>query len=142
MARTYMNPSTARKMKEQVEPKWVETAKDVLVEKNAEVFDPEAAKATDDPFNNELTSDGYEDMTVAQLKEILQEEGLSTKGKKADLMARLRMPISDSTEAPAEEALAEEEQVAPAEAAVADENPEEGNVSESKESSEQEPVVE
>ena len=142
MGRIYLNPSTAQKMKKQTpvaKPGWVKVAEEVLAE---QVFDPEAAKATDDPFNNELTSDGYEDMTVAQLKEILQEEGLSTKGKKADLMARLRMPISDSTEAPAEEALAEEEQVAPAEAAVADENPEEGNVSEAKESSEQEPVVE
>jgi hypothetical protein len=142
MARTYMNPGTAHKMKEQVEPKWVETAKDVLAEKNAEVFDPEAAKTTDDPFNNELTSDGYDDMTVVQLKEVLQEEGLSIKGKKADLIARLRMPISDSTEAPTQEVLVEEEQVAPAEAAVADENPEEGVVSESEESSKQEPVIE
>ena len=137
-----MNPSTARKMKEQVEPKWVETAKDVLVEKNAEVFDPEAGKATDEPFNNELTSDGYDDMTVVQLKEMLQEEGLPTKGKKADLIALLSTPLSDSTEAPAEAAV-EEEQVAPVEeTAVADENPEEGIVSESEESSEQKPVIE
>jgi len=142
MPRTYMNPSAARKIQKQVEPKWVETAKEVLDEKSTEVFDPEAGKVTDDPFNNELTSDGYDDMTVAQLKEILQEEGLSTKGKKADLIARLRMPVSDSTEAPAEAAV-EEEQVAPVEeTAVADENPEEGNVSESEESSEQEPVIE
>ena len=136
MARIYMNPSTARKMKEQVEPKWVETAKDVLAKKNAEVFDPEAGKATDEPFNNELISDGYDDMTVVQLKEILQEEGLSTKGKKADLIALLRTPLSDSTEAPAEAAV-EEEQVAPVEkTAVADENPEEAVVSESEENSE------
>jgi hypothetical protein len=137
--RISLNPTTRLAQLELAKPAYVKVAEEVLAE---QVFDPEAAKATDDPFNNELTSDGYEDMTVAQLKEMLQEEGLSTKGKKADLMARLRMPISDSTETPAEEALAEEEQVAPAEAAVADENPEEGNVSESKESSEQEPVVE
>lgn len=124
--RISLNPTTRLAQLELAKPAYVKVAEEVLAE---QVFDPEAAKATDEPFNNELTSDGYEDMTVAQLKEILQEEGLSTKGKKADLMARLRTPISDSTEAPAEEALAEEEQVTPAEAAVADEKPEEGNVS-------------
>ena len=32
----------------------------------------------------------YEDMTVAQLKELLKEAGLPVSGKKADLIARLQ----------------------------------------------------
>ena len=31
----------------------------------------------------------YEDMTVAELKDILREQGLPLSGKKADLLARL-----------------------------------------------------
>ena len=43
----------------------------------------------------------YEDMTVAQLKELLKEAGLPVSGKKADLIARLQEGAEDS--APAEE---------------------------------------
>ena len=54
----------------------------------------------------------YEDMTVAELKEVLREQGLPVSGKKADLIARLNDSASETppTE-PAEEAPeAEEEQ--------------------------------
>ena len=51
----------------------------------------------------------YEDMTVAQLKELLKEAGLPVSGKKADLIARLQEGAEDS--APAEEESAEEESV-------------------------------
>lgn len=46
----------------------------------------------------------YDNMTVAELKVLLKEAGLSVSGKKADLIARL----SDAGEAPAEEAIVEE----------------------------------
>tara|TARA_A100001035_G_scaffold277789_1_gene275318 strand:+ start:609 stop:1301 length:693 start_codon:yes stop_codon:yes gene_type:complete len=51
----------------------------------------------------------YEDMTVAQLKELLKEAGLPVSGKKADLIARLQEGAEDS--APAEEESTEEESV-------------------------------
>lgn len=51
----------------------------------------------------------YEDMTVAQLKELLKEAGLPVSGKKADLIARLQegsdepAPVEESSEEEAEE---------------------------------------
>ena len=51
----------------------------------------------------------YEDMTVAQLKELLKEAGLPVSGKKADLIARLEegsdepVPVEESAEEEAEE---------------------------------------
>ena len=51
----------------------------------------------------------YEDMTVAQLKELLKEAGLPVSGKKADLIARLQegsdepAPVEESAEEEAEE---------------------------------------
>ena len=51
----------------------------------------------------------YEDMTVAQLKELLKEAGLPVSGKKADLIARLEegsdepAPVEESVEEEAEE---------------------------------------
>ena len=40
----------------------------------------------------------YEDMTVAQLKELLKEAGLPASGKKADLIARLQEGAEDSAQ--------------------------------------------
>ena len=51
----------------------------------------------------------YEDMTVAQLKELLKEAGLPVSGKKADLIARLQegsdepAPVEESAEEEVEE---------------------------------------
>ncbi len=51
----------------------------------------------------------YEDMTVAQLKELLKEAGLPVSGKKADLIARLQegsdepAPVEESAEEESEE---------------------------------------
>ena len=51
----------------------------------------------------------YEDMTVAQLKELLKEAGLPVSGKKADLIARLEegsdepAPVEESAEEESEE---------------------------------------
>jgi len=50
----------------------------------------------------------YEDMTVAQLKELLKEAGLPVSGKKADLIARLQEGASEP--APVEEESAAEEE--------------------------------
>ena len=49
----------------------------------------------------------YEDMTVAQLKELLKEAGLPVSGKKADLIARLQEGADEPT--PVEEEAAAEE---------------------------------
>ncbi|MBS74144.1 MAG: 50S ribosomal protein L32e [Euryarchaeota archaeon] len=49
----------------------------------------------------------YEDMTVAQLKELLREAGLPVSGKKADLIARLQEGADEP--APVEEEVAAEE---------------------------------
>ena len=83
-------------------------------------FDPEAGKATDNPFPQD-TSD-YSLMTVAQLKELCAQRGLATSGNKSKLVERLEAADeSDSSEAPAEEAAAEEEQVVPDEESAATE---------------------
>ncbi len=50
----------------------------------------------------------YEDMTVAQLKELLKEAGLPVSGKKADLIARLEEGADEP--APVEEESAEEDE--------------------------------
>jgi len=99
-------------------------AEKVIIE---ETFDPEAGKITDGPFPEELQD--YSSLTVVELKALCSERGLPTSGNKSELIARLEADdTSDSTEAPAEEAAAEEDTVAPDESAVADE---EGEVSES-----------
>ena len=134
MARIYMNPSTANKMRKKTvsEPSWVKSAKEVLA--STDTFDPEAGKATDVPFVEEVT-DEYDNLTVANLKAILKARDLSLTGNKAELIQRLRLDdanTSDSTEAPVEEAAVEEDTVAPTEevAATIEEN-QEGEVSES-----------
>jgi len=94
-----------------------------------EVFDPEVGKPTDNPFPEGMTD--YNLLTVVELRGLCSERGLPTSGNKSELVARLEgNDASDSTEAPAEEAAVEEEEVVPAEAAAA-ENTEEGEVSES-----------
>lgn len=129
--RLYRNPSAKQQMEalaaEPEKPAWVEAAEEVVG-----VFDPEAGQPSADPF--QIEGDGYEEMTVAELKQILREEGLSTSGNKAELIARLRVPISDSEPATAEEAPAEEEEAVPTEVAAVEEAPV-GEVSESKEDS-------
>lgn len=107
-----------------------------------EVFNPEAGKMTDEPFVEELASDGYEDLTVAELKEALKEKGLSITGNKADLIARLRAPVSDSTEAPTDSTVAVEEEETGLAEATPVEQTKEGEVSESEESGGKEPIVE
>ena len=57
----------------------------------------------------------YEDMTVAQLKELLRDAGLPVSGKKADLIARLQEGADEP--APVEEESAEAEDAEEAEEA-------------------------
>ena len=83
-------------------------------------FDPEAGKATDNPFPQDASD--YSLMTVAQLKDLCAQRGLPTSGNKSKLVERLQAADeSDSPEAPAEEAAAEEEQVVPDEESAATE---------------------
>jgi large subunit ribosomal protein L32e len=51
----------------------------------------------------------YEDMTVAQLKELLKEAGLPVSGKKADLIARLQEGADEPSPVEEESAAEEEE---------------------------------
>jgi|TARA_E500000305_G_scaffold111934_2_gene129564 hypothetical protein len=94
-----------------------------------EVFDPEVAKPTDDPFPEEL--DDYSSLNLAELKALCAERGLPVSGTKNTLIGRLEADdVSDSTEAPVEEAAVEEETADPEESASAPDT-EEGEVSES-----------
>ena len=129
-----MNPGAAREVEQRVQ---IFTSKAL----ENEVFNPESP-LTDNPF--EVTPDGYEDMTVVELKELLKARNLSTSGNKAELIQRLRMDDAGpetSEEAPAD-AAATEEEVAPADAAVTETPQEEANVSESEENSTEKPVIE
>ena len=47
-------------------------------------------------------ADDYENMTVAELKELLKEQGLPVSGKKADLIERL-VGAAEEDDAPVEE---------------------------------------
>ena len=71
-----------------------------------EIFNPEAGKASDNPFHEDVgyeeeevasISKDYSDILVAELKEILKVRGLSTKGKKAELISRLEESDAEAT---------------------------------------------
>ncbi len=129
MARTYMNPGAAKEVHTRVyASKAIED----------EIFNPENPLSRN-PF--QVEHDGYDDMTVVELKAALKHRNLSTNGKKAELIQRLRLDDADpvtSEEVPAD-AATDEEEVAPADAAVTDTPLEEAAVSESEENSGQEP---
>jgi len=101
-------------------------------EEEVDVFNPEAAAVDGNPFPEELMVEepveeaeeevveetpNYESMTVKQLRAILQERGLTVRGTKAELIARLNAddagPLEEapdeSVEAPSEEAVSSEE---------------------------------
>ena len=127
MGRFSLHPGCAERAayraKIEEKPSWVQVAEEQL-------FDPEAAKSTDEPFPEELQE--YSSMTVAELKALCAERGLAVSGTKNELIERLNLnDASDSTEAPAEEAAVEEVVVAPAEEAATTEETVEGEVSES-----------
>lgn len=95
-----------------------------------ETFDPEDAAPTKEPFTEELKD--YASMTVAELKALCAERGLTVSGTKAELIARLASDdASDSTEAPVEETAAEEDTATPVEETAVAPKTGEGEVSES-----------
>ena len=127
MARFSMHPSDPDRKARQAEMKAKIAPLKPLVE---EVFDPEASKPTDDPFPEELQD--YSSMTVPELKALCAERDIPVSGIKTELIERLNLnDISDSTDAPVEEAAVEEEMVAPVEEAATTEETVEGELSES-----------
>ena len=79
----------------------------VEVVEEIEIFDPEAGKPTDNPFAEEIIPDApeditfinnYEDMKVVELKDILKQRGLPTKGNKQDLILKLEESDAEATE--------------------------------------------
>ena len=54
-------------------------------------------------------SDDFENMTVAQLKDVLRERGLPVSGKKAELIARLSEAPEESPEEPPSEVFEEDD---------------------------------
>ena len=99
-----------------------------------ELFNPEAAKADDNPFPEEVVeevveeeppveeevveepSPDYESMTVEELRALCRARELAVNGKKADIIARLKEAdapseeaVEATTDAPSEEAASSDE---------------------------------
>tara|TARA_R110002020_G_scaffold202076_2_gene405052 strand:- start:809 stop:1198 length:390 start_codon:yes stop_codon:yes gene_type:complete len=104
-------------------PSPVEVVEVVEVVEESEVFDPEAGKASDNPFHESIKVEEketptpilqYSTLTVKDLKGILKQRGLSTSGKKDDLILRLEsddeatIVAFESDEAPADAAVSKE----------------------------------
>ena len=130
MSRIYLNPSTARAMaKIGVEEEELMEPEPPVLEQEVDVFDPEAGKVTEDPFPDNITD--YESMTYNDLRSLCKERGLDATGTKVELIARLQADDAPSEEIPiSEEAVSNEE-----------EEPE-GEVSESENSGEEQPIGE
>ena len=109
----------------------VEEEEEVVEE---ELFNPEAAKADDNPFPEEVVeevveeeppveeevveepSPDYESMTVEELRALCRARELAVNGKKADIIARLKEAdapseeaVEATTDAPSEEAASSDE---------------------------------
>ena len=96
-----------------------------VVEEEVTVFHPEAAAADGNPFPEEEPVEeepvDYDSMTVAMLRDLLNERGLPVSGVKAELIARLEEDdaslseesetLDTSEETPSEEAASSEEEV-------------------------------
>ena len=134
MPRIYLNPSTARAMaKIGIEEEELMEAESPVVKE--EVFDPEAAKPTEDPFPDNITD--YESMTYNDLRSLCKERGLDATGTKVELIARLQANDAPSEEIPISDEAATEVSDAPSEEAVSNEVEPEGEVSESENSGEE-----
>ena len=134
MPRIYLNPSTARAMaKIGIEEEELMEAESPVVKE--EVFDPEAAKPTEDPFPDNITD--YESMTYNDLRSLCKERGLDATGTKVELIARLQANDAPSEEIPISDEAATEASDAPSEEAVSNEVEPEGEVSESENSGEE-----
>tara|TARA_A100001515_G_scaffold32501_1_gene25387 strand:- start:1321 stop:1662 length:342 start_codon:yes stop_codon:yes gene_type:complete len=86
-----------------------------VVEEPVVEFDPEAGKASDNPFHESLKYG--EDSTVKELKELLRAKELPVSGTKAELIARLEASETEATE----EVTTEEDEEVPVDAATSDE---------------------
>ena len=134
MPRIYLNPSTARAMaKIGIEEEELMEAESSVVKE--EVFDPEAAKPTEDPFPDNITD--YESMTYNDLRSLCKERGLDATGTKVELIARLQANDAPSEEIPISDEAATEASDTPSEEAVSNEVEPEGEVSESENSGEE-----
>ena len=142
MSRIYLNPSTARAMaKIGVEEEELMEPEPPVLEQEVDVFDPEAGKVTEDPFPDNITD--YESMTYNDLRSLCKERGLDATGTKVELIARLQADDAPSEEIPISEEAATEASDAPSEEAVSNEEEEpEGEVSESENSGEEQPIGE
>ena len=134
MSRIYLNPSTARAMaKIGVEEEELMEPEPPVLEQEVDVFDPEAAKPTEDPFPDNITD--YESMTYNDLRSLCKERGLDATGTKVELIARLQANDAPSEEIPISDEAATEVSDTPSEEAVSTET--EGEVSESENSGEE-----
>ena len=101
----------------------VEVVEVVEVVEENKVFDPEAGKASENPFDETIKAEEkkdptpilqYSTLTVKDLRSILEQRGLSTSGKKDDLILRLEsddeatIVAFESDEAPADAAVSKE----------------------------------
>jgi hypothetical protein len=134
--RLYKNPTTAKVMAPtpKATPVVVKEEPPVL-EQEVDVFDPEAAKPTEDPFPDNITD--YESMTYNDLRSLCKECGLDATGTKVELIARLQANDAPSEEIPISDEAATEASDAPSEEAVSNEVEPEGEVSESENSGEE-----
>ena len=92
-----------------------------VVEEEVTVFNPEEAATDGNPFPEEEETVDYNSMTVAVLRDLLEERGLATNGLKAELIARLEEDdaglseqsetLAEPEETPSEEAVSSEEEV-------------------------------
>ena len=110
----------AEEIIEEVVEEIVEELVEEIVEEEVTVFNPEEAAIDGNPFPEEEPVD-YDSMTVAMLRDLLNERGLPVSGVKAELIARLEEDdaslseesetLDTSEEAPSEEAASSEEEV-------------------------------
>ena len=138
MSRIYLNPSTARAIANQQAPAPTAPTAPTPPQEEASVFDPEAGKATDDPFPDNITD--YESMTFNELRSLCKERGLEATGTKVELIARLQTDDAPSEEIPISEEAATEVSDTTSEEAVSTET--EGEVSESENSRQEQPIGE
>lgn len=132
MARWSLHPGGRRRPEPVPEPEAPLSPEQEAITETS-VFNPEAAATDGNPFPEELAEEvveeatDYNSMTVAALRDILSERGLTVRGTKAELVARLEADDSG----PSEEAPDEPAETPSEEAVSSDEMPEEGDVSES-----------
>jgi len=102
-----------------------------------EEINPMAVETASTPFPADIQQ--YDSLTVVELKETCKENGLPVYGTKAELILRLKQNDDGVTDGPTEKVAPEETPDAPAEIAAVTNGSE---IDETKNSDEQEPVIE